>query len=401
MNYRATARSWSVRTHLPIEYEVVETPGLLNPENHELLTLPDGNRGSGTRLVVLDHAIAEIYEPRIRAYFDANKVSVDYLILPGSETNKSIERVLEVVGKLNDIGTNRLSTPPIVIGGGVVADVVGLAASLYRRGIPFVRVPTTLLAQVDVSIAAKTGVNYGGYRNRLGSYGPPPRTLVDRQFLATVPPRQLRNGMGEIFKMALIKDQRLFGLLEEYGADLIEARFSDEALRHRRIAASIADEVIGRAIAGMAAELEPNLWEKDLRRSVDYGHSFSPLVEMRALPELLHGEAVAMDCIFSAVLAAQRGLIGDAELERIVAVARRLGLQPAHPLFCDSDLLMEALADTVRHRDGRQNLPILTGIGRVVFLDDISRNEVELACGYMRKLLPRPETITRTAGLVR
>lgn len=149
----------------------------------------------------------------------------------------------------------------------------------------------------------------------------------------------------------------------------------------------MADEVIGRAIAGMAEELQPNLWEKDLQRSVDYGHSFSPLVEMRALPELLHGEAVAMDCVFSALIAADRGLIDTAQLERIVAVARRLGLEPSHPLFCDVALVLEGLADTVLHRDGRQNLPMLTGIGQVCFLNDVTENEIERACRGMGRLL--------------
>ncbi|MFD3333021.1 sedoheptulose 7-phosphate cyclase [Streptomyces sp. NPDC058700] len=388
MNDALRQQSWKIRTELPVEYEIVESHGLLDPGNPELLTIPGGGRVGGTRLVILDHSVDALYGEKIRDYFSENEVAVEYLTLPGSEENKSIERVLEVVNKLNEVGTNRLSSPPIVIGGGVVADVVGLAASLYRRGIPFVRVPTTLLGQVDVSVAAKSGINYGGYRNRLGAYTPPPRTLIDRRFLATVPDRQLRNGMGEIFKMALIKDLRLFELLEEYGAELIETRFQDPEPGSTGLPGAVADEVIGRAIAGMAEELQPNLWEKDLQRSVDYGHSFSPLVEMRALPELLHGEAVAMDCVFSALIAADRGLIDAAELERIVAVARRLGLEPSHPLFCDVALVLEGLADTVLHRDGRQNLPMLTGIGQVCFLNDVTENEIERACRGMGRLLP-------------
>ncbi|GAB2712445.1 sedoheptulose 7-phosphate cyclase [Kitasatospora kifunensis] len=396
MNAAAQSREplrWTIQTQLPVAYEIVETPGLLDPANPELLRLPEGGSSTQVRLVVLDHSIDELYGERIRTYFDANSVPVSYLCMPGDEESKSIGHVLDVVTKLNEVGTNRLSSPPIVIGGGVLADVVGLAASLYRRGIPYIRVPTTLLGQVDVSVAAKTGINFGGYRNRLGSYSPPPRTLIDREFLATVPHRQIRNGMGEILKMALIKDLRLFELLEEHGADLVEARFQDTG--GALLPSGIADEVIGRAIAGMAEELQPNLWEKDLQRSVDYGHSFSPLVEMRALPELLHGEAVAMECVFSAVLAAQRGLITGADLERISAATVRLGLRPSHPLFCDVDLLSEALADTVRHRDGRQNLPILTRIGAVCFLNDLSVAEIASAAGYMGRLLdpaPRPAT---------
>lgn len=378
---------WHVRSEQTVEYEIIESHGLLDPGNPALADVPGGNGCGDTRLVVLDHSIEALYGDRVRRYFSERDVPVEYLVLPGAEENKTIERALEVADRLNAIGTNRLSTPPLVIGGGVVADVVGLAASLYRRGIPFVRVPTTLLSQVDVSVAAKTGVNYGGYRNRLGSYSPPPRTLIDREFLATVPERELRNGMGEIFKMALIKDRRLFDLLAQYGAGLIEGRFQDPAPGADGVPGAVADEVIGRAIKGMAEELEPNLWEKNLQRSVDYGHSFSPLVEMRALPELLHGEAVAMDCVFSALIAAGRGLIGPADLEAIVEVARRLGLAPSHPLFCDANLVQEALADTVRHRDGRQNLPMLTAIGEVCFLNDVSETEIKQACAGMADLL--------------
>ncbi|GGY07031.1 sedoheptulose 7-phosphate cyclase [Streptomyces hiroshimensis] len=387
------SQTWQVRSQQAVSYEIVETRGLLDPRNDALLAVPGGGRAAGTRLVVLDHSIDALYGTRIRNYFAHHDAAVEYLTIRGAEENKNIEQVMQVADKLNEIGTHRLSSPPLVIGGGVVADVVGLAASLYRRGIPYVRVPTTLLAQVDVSVAAKTGINYGGYRNRLGSYSPPPRTLIDREFLATVPERELRNGMGEIFKMALIKDRRLFELLETYGAALISSRFQDPAAGDdgvEGVAGEIADEVIGRAIAGMAGELEPNLWEKNLERSVDYGHSFSPLVEMRAIPELLHGEAVAMDCVFSAVIAANRELIRAEDLRRIVAAARRLGLAPSHPLFCDTDLVLEALEDTVRHRDGRQNLPMLTGIGEVCFLNDVTEVEIKQACDAMADLLDGP-----------
>jgi len=215
------------------------------------------------------------------------------LVLFVSERNKSMDLVFRVLSELNHLGTSRRSDPPIAVGGGVLLDIVGLAASLYRRGIPYVRVPTTLVAQVDVSVAAKTGVNYEGYRNRLGSYSPPPLTLIDKSFLKTLGTREICNGLGEILKLALIKDAGLFELLEENGADLVADKLQGSG---------VPDIVIRRAIQGMVEELEPNLWERNLRRVVDYGHSFSPLIEMKALPELMHGEAVTLDCVFSAIL---------------------------------------------------------------------------------------------------
>lgn len=363
---------WLIETELAVRYEIIEVDNLLNPGNRELRHLCGDDHDQET-VVVIDESIDGLYGSRIRGYFSAHSIPCRFLTIPSAEEMKSLDLVERVASVLNAAGTKRASSPPIAIGGGVMLDVVGLAASLFRRGIPYVRVPTTLLGQVDVGVAAKTGVNFEGFRNRLGSYGPPPRTLIDRSFLTTLPDRHVRNGLGEILKMALIKDTQLFGLLEQFGPDLIRTKFAHVTGR----------EVIGRAIKGMVEELAPNLWEKNLRRAVDYGHSFSPLVEMRALPELLHGEAVTLDCLFSAVLSSGRGLLPAASVLRAVRVAHALGLPVTHPLFLDVDLLCEALADTSRHRDGNQHLPVMTGIGRYTFLNDVTRAEIEEVSAQM------------------
>lgn len=372
-----TLRRWRIDTSLPVSYDILETPQLLDPGNDELSRLPDGEVSRRPRLVILDDEVERHYGARVRRYFAARGTPCTVLVLPGDEQNKTMDNALRVATALNGLGTSRRADPPVAIGGGVLQDVVGLAASLYRRGIPYVRVPTTLLAVVDVSVAAKTGVNYEGFRNRLGSYSPPPRTLIDTSFLATVPRRHIGNGLGEILKMAVIKDAELFRLLEENAASLVARRFQD---------VPCADEVISRSIQGMAEELEDNLWEKNLRRIVDYGHSFSPLVEMRALPELLHGEAVALDCIFSAVLALHRGHLAEADVLRIVRTARSAGLPTFHPLFGDTGLLQDALADTVKHRNGSQNLPLLDGIGSTRFADDVTPTEIAKAAEAMESL---------------
>lgn len=370
-------RQWKIDTHLPVAYDIVETPRLLDPDNPELSTTPDGTTSQRARLVVLDDAVERIYGEEVRRYFDKRGVECRVLVMPGNEQSKTLDNALLVATALNELGASRRADPPIAIGGGVLLDVVGLAAALYRRGIPYIRVPTTLLAVVDVSVAAKTGVNYEGFRNRLGTYSPPPRTLIDTSFIASLPERHVTNGLGEILKMAVIKDAALFELLEMHAAELVAARF-------QRV--SCADEVISRSIHGMAEELEGNLWEKNLRRAVDYGHSFSPLIEMKALPELLHGEAVALDCIFSAVLALHRGYITDDDVVRIVETARRSKLPTFHRLFGDVDLLQAALADTVKHRNGSQNLPLLDGIGATRFVDDVTPTEISKAAEAMESL---------------
>lgn len=375
------AARWQVATQLPVQYEIVESPELLRPGNFDLLILPDGSLSTKRRLVILDDTVDRLYGDRIRHYFDAAGADHQIMVLPGLEKNKDMASVFRVVTALNELGASRRGDPPIAIGGGVMLDVVGLAACLYRRGIPYIRVPTTLLALVDVGVAAKTGVNYEGFRNRLGSYSPPPRTLIDKTFLQSLPARHLRNGMGEILKMALIKDRALFELLERHGAELVDTRMQQS---------QVSDQVIRLAIQGMIEELEPNLWETYLKRAVDYGHSFSPLIEMTALPELLHGEAVTLDCVFSAVLSWQRGYITDSELERVVATAEHLGLPVHHPLFTDTDLLLRSLEDTVRHRNGDQNLPVMSRIGAARFINDLTPAEVSKAAATMAEFAGRP-----------
>ncbi len=381
-----TSSRWTINATKAVSYEIVETADLFDPQNPELGRQPGGNANSGAaRMVVMDEGVDEHFGDRIRTYFAANDIGADYLVLPSGDENKTIDSVLRVATRLNEIGTSRVGSAPIGIGGGVLQDIVGMAAALYRRGIPYVRVPTTLLGQIDGSVSSKTGVNYEGFRNRLGVFAAPPRTLIDRGLIATLPTRQISSGLGEALKMGLIKDARLFELLEAHGPQLVAERLQDSGFDGPGTPPG--QEVMRRAIAGMAEELEKNLWEEDLRRIVDYGHTFSPIVEMRALPELLHGEAVAMGCVFCGVLATQRGLLPPTELDRIVATARGLGLAPSHPLFCDADLLIDGFSDTVRHRGGQQHTALLSGIGQTVFVNDITAQDITDATAVMRTLL--------------
>ncbi|MFE2856709.1 sedoheptulose 7-phosphate cyclase [Streptomyces lavendulae] len=384
---------WTMSATKQVEYEIVVTKDVFDPANPELGLVPGTGQCDGTRLVVLDETVDEIFGHRVRRYFAENDVRVEYLTLRGGDQHKSIDQVLRVATRLSEIGTARVGTPPIAIGGGVLQDVVGMAASLYRRGIPYVRVPTTLLGQIDGSVSAKTGVNYEGCRNRLGTFAPPPRTIIDRGLIATLPERQVRSGLGEALKMALIKDARLFEVLEEHGPRLVADRLQDSGAGPDDPEPGL--EVVRRAITGMAEELQRNLWEADLKRIVDYGHTFSPIVEMRALPELHHGEAVAMDCVFSAVLATDRGMLSREQLTRIVDTTRRIGLAVSHPMFADADVMKEALADTMRHRDNHQYITLLTDIGSTTFVDNedltgITGDEIDRASRFMGELLRDP-----------
>ena len=358
--------SWKLSTQQDVSYEVIIDTELFDDHNCQLSDVL-GNRV----LVFIDDTVSDLYFGRIISYFDARKIDAKYVTVKGDESEKNLEALLLILREIENFGVDRRNEPVLAIGGGVVCDVVGLAAALYRRGIPYVRIPTTLLGMVDVSVAAKVAINWEDRRNRLGAYYPPDYTFIDTNFLPTVDPTDISSGMGEIFKIALIKDKELFHILEGEGRRLLHNKFGDE----------VGKEVIGKACEDMLEELEPNLWEKNLKRCVDFGHSFSPIIEMRSLTNpnvdtLTHGQAVTLDCIFSSVLAMRRGLFYEINLERVIRTAHIMDLPVRHPSFFDSLLLYESLQDTTKHRNGNQNLPVPVGIGEYTFLNDVTYNEI-------------------------
>lgn len=375
--------TWQVSTSKAVTYEVVLSPGLLNPSNPTLATagVPEEAR-PGRRLVVVDATVHALHGARISAYFTQQAVEHEVCVVDAHESVKSMDTVFEIVASMDAFGISRRREPVIAIGGGVLTDLVGLAASLYRRSTPYMRIPTTLIGMVDAGIGAKTGVNFRQHKNRLGTYHPSAVTLIDREFLGTLSPRHLRNGLAEILKMAMVKDVALFERLEATGPRLVDERMQSAGSAD---GGEAAEEVVGRAIHSMLEELQPNLWEHELQRLVDFGHSFSPVIEMTALPELLHGEAVCIDMAFSAVIAHRRGLLDRGGLTRIVHVMDRLKLPTWHPV-CTPELMARGLADTVKHRDGEQLLPLPDGIGHARFVNDVRRTELDAALAMLPSL---------------
>jgi len=379
--YSQQVDSWLVQAVKPIRYEIRFCDGLFDPANRNLLGADPVPGGRLRRFLVVDADVDRLHGERIRAYFDHHEVEYRVSVVPAGETVKTFDTAARIVRDLDDFGIARRQEPVIVIGGGVLMDIVGLVSSLYRRGTPFIRVPTTLIGIVDAGVGVKTGINFNGHKNRLGTYFPADLTLLDRSFLETLDRRHISNGLAEILKMALIKDAGLFELLEQHGTLLLQEKF--QGLSSTGELAAL--DVLRRAIHGMLEELQPNLWETRLERIVDYGHTFSPTVEMRALPELLHGEAVCVDMALTTVLAHRRGLVDTLDRDRILSVMRALGLPVWNDLLTP-EVLADALKDTVRHRDGRQRLPLPVGIGGAVFANDVTADELASAVRELQAL---------------
>ena len=361
-NYK---RTWSVKAELPVEFILKYSSDVFNLNNHDLLSFGESNR----RVVVIDETVYKLYGEQLETYFKTFQVELELFVVDATEENKDWKHTDEILKFFEVSGVLRREAI-IVIGGGVLLDLVGFCCSIYRRGIPYVKVPTTLLAIVDASVGVKVAANHFGRRNRIGAYYPPVATLLDKKFISTQDERNIVNGIAEIFKLAVIKDKELFELLETSSEQLITEKFQFGAVPVR---------VINLAITGMIDELVPNLWERKLDRCVDFGHSFSPIIEMQNIATLQHGEAVVLDCLLSSCIANVRGYVDGDTLKRIFKTANDLKLPTFHKDFCNFDLLKKSLSDTMKHRNGNQYLPVPVGIGNYIILNDVTDDEIKKA----------------------
>jgi 2-epi-5-epi-valiolone synthase len=316
--------------------------------------------GDRKALLVTTPTVDRIHGSAMRAALERTN-TVSSLVLNVREETKSMDLVEAVCGEALSHGLNRTGVL-ISFGGGVCSDVVTLAASLIRRGVAHIRVPTTLIGQIDAGIGLKGAVNFCGKKSFVGCFHPPEQVLIDPAFLQSLPQRFLVSGIAEAIKMGIARDAGLFELLERRSLDLVMSGFDEPAAEGR--------ELLQRSIWGMLDELRKNPYEdQGYERVVDFGHTFSPALEAAMGFELQHGEAVAIDIALSATIARSLGLIAAEVWQRIVTLLRTASL----PIFArrlDLKLCRDALVEARRHRGGVMNLVVPAGIGRVVFLKD-------------------------------
>lgn len=370
-DFKNFSRTWSVETSLPVGFYLKYSPNVFSIYNRDLC---DSNE-SKKRIVIIDENVYAIHKPSIEQYAEHFKIDFRILELQCSEYTKEWTKVEEILNFFEESQVLRRETI-YAVGGGVLLDIVGFAASIYRRGIPYIKIPTTLLSIVDASVGSKVGINHFNRRNRLGSYYPPLATLIDRNFIKTEDERFIINGLGEIFKLAVIKSHELFNLLDADAELLLREKFQHGALPVR---------IINVAISEMINELSPNLWEKNLERCVDFGHTFSPVVEMNNSQHLMHGEAVALDCIFTSILSYSKQRLSENDLISIISLAKRLKLPIIHPDFLNEEMLLTSLLDAKTHRNGRQNIPIPIGIGSYDFINDVSVSDIQNSITLLNK----------------
>lgn len=326
--------------------------------------------------LVIDHNVYSIYGYSITNYFKFYNIDFGIKVLTVSEKNKTIENVLELAKEIDEFNLSRRNEPIISIGGGVLTDICSLTANLYRRSTECIKVPTTLMGQIDAAIGVKTGVNFNGNKNRLGTYYSSGKVLIDRTFLQSLDDRSFNNGLAEILKMALVKEPLLFELLEKHKFVIC---------KDRMLGKQDYSTIIQLSIKSMLEELAPNLWEDSLERVVDFGHTFSPALEMKAVKDLYHGEAVSIDMAYSVLLAYEKKLISKEDLDRALNLFEALSLPTDHE-FCTPELFTTALNDACMHRAGKQNFPLPITIGKSIFSNDITSDEIARVVDKMKSL---------------
>jgi 3-dehydroquinate synthetase len=373
----AESPSISLVTEHLVKYDVRHVAQhVFDLEDTTLGALLDGRK----TLAVVDRVVDDNYGARLSAYATNHINLVGTLAVEATETAKSWTIVEQICDAAVRCGLGRDGII-MAVGGGITLDVAGMAASIFRRGIRYVRVPTTLVGMIDAGVGIKQGVNFASKKNILGTFYPPFGCVSDPSFLKTLPRRHIACGIAEMIKIALMCDSRLFEILESNTVEFITSHF--------RTPRALADESIIRAQLAMMRQLQPNLFEHDLQRWVDFGHTFSPTLELASHHKLAHGEAVALDMVLSTAIAVRRRICDIAVLERLVTLYRAAQL-PTCDGLCSSDVLESSLSDVRLHRGGNLNFVVPTGIGAGMFLQDVDASDIEAAARIVADLKPAP-----------
>jgi 3-dehydroquinate synthase len=359
-------------------YDIVIGRDVLPSLGARIAALRPGARAA----IVTDRNVAKHWLEKALASLSQAGVEASHIIVEegeGSKTYAGLERVSEALISAK-IERNDLV---IALGGGVVGDLAGFAAAILRRGVDFVQLPTSLLAQVDSSVGGKTGINSPQGKNLLGAFHQPVLVIADTAVLDTLSPRQFRAGYAEVAKYGLLGDEAFFTWLESNYADI----FAGGPAREHAIATSC------RAKAAIVARDERETGERAL---LNLGHTFGHALEAATgfSDRLFHGEGVAIGMVLAGELSAELGMIGQSDARRVKTHLAEVGL-PTHLQdiagfaqegLADADVLMTLMAQDKKVRRGRLTFILLGAIGRAVIAPDV---EPSLVRDFLKAKLRR------------
>jgi 3-dehydroquinate synthase len=368
--FRATEKAFHVEGYEKIDFSLLYVNGAFAIENSEIA---QSYRQFGRCLMVIDKTVYGLYGKQIQAYFEHYEIKLKVFQIRIEETDKTLRTFEQIVDAFADFGLVR-KEPVLVVGGGLTTDVAGFACATYRRRTNYIRVPTTLIGLIDASVAIKVAVNHGKLKNRLGAYHASGKVILDFSFLKTLPIAQVRNGMAELIKIAVVANRDIFELLEQHGEALLQSRFG--YLNGTPELREVGHTVTYSAISTMLELEVPNLHELDLDRVIAYGHTWSPTLELTPEVPMFHGHGVNIDMAFSATIAQQRSYISVIDRDRILGLMSRIGLAIDSP-YLTSELLWKATESITRTRDGLLRAAVPRPIGSCFFMNDLTKAELD------------------------
>ena len=357
-------------------YAIRVGAGLIERAGTELADLLSGRKA----IVVADETVATLHLPTLVRSLQGTASAVHALTVPAGESAKSMTGLADLLDRILAIGIDR-RTVVVALGGGVTGDLAGFAAAVALRGLDFVQIPTTLLAQVDSSVGGKTGVNTRHGKNLVGAFHQPRRVLIDTAVLNTLPRRELLAGYAEVVKYGAIGDLDFFEWLEANGRRLLDG--DDDARRYAIVASCRAKAAV------VAADERETAGGR--RALLNFGHTFGHALEAMAGYDgtLLHGEAVAAGMVLAARMSARLGPCTGQDAQRLAAHLAAVGL-PAELDQVDAgrhwsaDELLGHMTKDKKALDGRIVFVLLDRLGHAVVRDDVERAAV-------RTLLDRPK----------
>lgn len=316
-----------------------------------------------TAVIVTNGVVAQSYLPSVRHSLLRRCAQVHAIVLPDGEAFKTAETLGFIHTRMLELGIDRKSVL-FALGGGVVGDLSGFAAATYQRGIRFVQIPTTLLAQVDSSVGGKTGINHPLGKNMIGAFHQPEAVIADTDCLNTLPRRELVAGLAEVIKYGAIWDLEFLGWLEQNLDQLLA--LNSEAL-------VVAVERSCKTKAEIVAQDER---ESGVRAILNFGHTFGHAIETgTGYGTWLHGEAVSAGMVLATALSRRLGMLREAEERRLVGLLGRAGL-PTHAPALGADRYMELMRHDKKTERGRLRLVLLSGLGNAVVRAGVSGDQL-------------------------
>jgi len=311
----------------------------------------------GRAHIISDDQVFPIYGGRVQRFLEEAGYAVDYKVVPNGERSKSFETAVSIYDWLVEQRAER-SDSIVALGGGVIGDLAGFVASTFLRGMPFVQVPTSLMAMVDSSIGGKVAVNHPEAKNLIGAFYQPRLVITDPLFLTTLPKRELVSGWAEVIKHAMIRDPYLLQLLDEYSGDLMKVY-------------DITSDIVARSAAIKAAVVSEDEKESGIRTILNYGHTIAHGLEAASeYDRFSHGEAVAIGMTGASSISNRMGLLSQENVEWQKELLIKFGL----PVGCadvNVENVIRAIELDKKSKNARTRWVLLADIGQTLIRDDV------------------------------